>query len=326
MLRIQAERLAGLALDLEEYKARYQANAERIAAHAPKALIMHPGPMIRGLEITSEVADGPQSAIADQVRNGVAIRMALIMRALSSEVTSVAQKQEREPADEADPDSRRTSDRSGVRHRCATRSAARRWEGCIGRCAGENQAVHGAEIIDGERSCRGTGTRRYSRSSSRTRPGIQGDDCDRHGSSSGRRIHNCLRHAQYNSGERLARKLPDGCSAPERGAAIRVFPIAAATRGSMGEALTEYGSLKAAGAVAVTDDGKPILGDAIMREALIAAARANLPVIQHAEDTRLTGGCSMNAGRGGLSAWDFAECPPRRNQDWSSAIFVCWLR
>src|SRR5271157_3229918 len=84
--------------------------------------------------------------------------------------------------------------------------------------------------------------------------------------------------------------------APERGAAIRVFPIAAATRGSMGEALTEYGSLKAAGAIAVTDDGKPILGDAIMREALIAAARANLPVIQHAEDTRLTGACSMNAG------------------------------
>ncbi len=84
--------------------------------------------------------------------------------------------------------------------------------------------------------------------------------------------------------------------APERGAAIRVFPIAAATRGSMGEALTEYGSLKAAGAVAVTDDGKPILGDGIMRAALTAAARANLPVIQHAEDTRLTGGCSMNAG------------------------------
>ncbi len=84
MLRIQAERLAGLALDLEEYKSRYQANAERIAARAPKALIMHPGPMIRGLEITSEVADGPQSGIADQVRNGVAIRMALIVRALSA--------------------------------------------------------------------------------------------------------------------------------------------------------------------------------------------------------------------------------------------------
>jgi dihydroorotase len=84
--------------------------------------------------------------------------------------------------------------------------------------------------------------------------------------------------------------------APERGAQIRVFPIAAATRGSMGEALTEYGALKGAGAVAVTDDGKPILGDSIMRQALAAAARAGLPVIQHAEDTRMTGSCSMNAG------------------------------
>ena len=83
---------------------------------------------------------------------------------------------------------------------------------------------------------------------------------------------------------------------PERGAAARVFPIAAATRGSLGEALTDYAALKRAGAVAVTDDGKPILGDAIMLEALRAAAKAGLPVIQHAEDTRQTGGCSMNAG------------------------------
>jgi aspartate carbamoyltransferase catalytic subunit len=84
MLRIQAERLAGLNLDLDEYKLRYQANAERMAAHAPDALVMHPGPMIRGLEITSEVADGPQSAIAEQVRHGVAVRMALLARALGA--------------------------------------------------------------------------------------------------------------------------------------------------------------------------------------------------------------------------------------------------
>jgi dihydroorotase len=84
--------------------------------------------------------------------------------------------------------------------------------------------------------------------------------------------------------------------APERNAAIRVYPIAAATRGSMGETLTEFAALKAAGAVAVSDDGKPILNEAIMRHALLTAARSGLPVIQHAEDTRLTGGCSMNAG------------------------------
>lgn len=82
----------------------------------------------------------------------------------------------------------------------------------------------------------------------------------------------------------------------ERGACIRVFPIAAATRGSKGEALTDFAALKSAGAVAVTDDGKPILKDGVMRETLAAAARVGLTVIQHAEDTRLTQGASMNLG------------------------------
>src|SRR5271170_3846334 len=81
MLRIQAERLAGLHIDLEDYKIRYQANVERMTKYAPKALLMHPGPIIRGLELTSEVADGPQSMIAEQVRHGVAIRMAPLAKA-----------------------------------------------------------------------------------------------------------------------------------------------------------------------------------------------------------------------------------------------------
>ncbi len=83
---------------------------------------------------------------------------------------------------------------------------------------------------------------------------------------------------------------------PERGAVVNVFPIAAATKASKGGSLTDFRSLQRAGAVAVTDDGKPILGDDIMREALRLAAEANLPVIQHAEDTRLTEGCSMHDG------------------------------
>lgn len=82
MLRIQKERLAGLELDLDRYIANYQLNAMRLREHAPRALVMHPGPMIRGLEITSDVADGPQSAIEEQVRHGLAIRTALILRAL----------------------------------------------------------------------------------------------------------------------------------------------------------------------------------------------------------------------------------------------------
>jgi aspartate carbamoyltransferase catalytic subunit len=91
MLRIQAERLAGLQLDLDEYKAAYQLTGQRLAAHAPTALVLHPGPIIRGLEITAGVADGPQSAILEQVRNGVAIRMAVVERAMTAKEGTIAE-------------------------------------------------------------------------------------------------------------------------------------------------------------------------------------------------------------------------------------------
>lgn len=91
-------------------------------------------------------------------------------------------------------------------------------------------------------------------------------------------------------------EITEWMQAPERGAVVNVFPIAAATMGSLGEKLTDFAALHKAGAVAVTDDGKPILEDEIMREALVAAKRAGIPVIQHAEDTRLTAGAQMNHG------------------------------
>jgi aspartate carbamoyltransferase catalytic subunit len=83
MLRIQAERLAGMQLDLAQYKDAYQLTGQRLAAQAPNAVVMHPGPIIRGLELTAGVADGAQSAILEQVRHGVAIRMAVVERALT---------------------------------------------------------------------------------------------------------------------------------------------------------------------------------------------------------------------------------------------------
>ncbi|HUB31209.1 MAG TPA: aspartate carbamoyltransferase catalytic subunit [Terracidiphilus sp.] len=84
MLRIQGERLAGMQLDLEQYKAAYQLTGHRLASQAPTALVLHPGPIIRGLELTAGVADGPQSAILEQITNGVAIRMAVLERALTT--------------------------------------------------------------------------------------------------------------------------------------------------------------------------------------------------------------------------------------------------
>ena len=78
-LRIQKERLDDPALpSLREYAAVYGVNRKLMAFARPDALIMHPGPINRGVEMTPDVADSSQSVILDQVTNGVAVRMALL--------------------------------------------------------------------------------------------------------------------------------------------------------------------------------------------------------------------------------------------------------
>ena len=81
-----------------------------------------------------------------------------------------------------------------------------------------------------------------------------------------------------------------------RGAVVNLFPIAAVTVGSNGERLTDFFALQRAGAIGFSDDGRPVLDDKLMREALSMGARLNAPVIQHSEDTRLTAGASMHDG------------------------------
>ncbi len=79
ILRIQKERIAeATPTDIDGYHAHYGLTAKRLARAKPQAIVMHPGPMNRGVEITSEVADGPQSVIRRQVANGVAMRMAVL--------------------------------------------------------------------------------------------------------------------------------------------------------------------------------------------------------------------------------------------------------
>jgi len=79
MLRIQRERMgSGLFPTLREYSKLFGLNADRLKMARPDVLIMHPGPINRGVEIAPEVADGPYSLILDQVENGLAIRMALL--------------------------------------------------------------------------------------------------------------------------------------------------------------------------------------------------------------------------------------------------------
>jgi aspartate carbamoyltransferase catalytic subunit len=82
ILRVQRERLAGLKISLPDYISRYQLTIPRLRMAKPDALVMHPGPIIRGLELTWEVADSPQSVIVEEVHNGVPVRMAVLARAL----------------------------------------------------------------------------------------------------------------------------------------------------------------------------------------------------------------------------------------------------
>jgi aspartate carbamoyltransferase catalytic subunit len=82
-LRIQRERMAeGLLPGLEEYRARWGIDAARLARLCPDALFLHPGPVNRGLEVHAEVLDLPQSAVEEQVRAGVAVRMAVLYQVL----------------------------------------------------------------------------------------------------------------------------------------------------------------------------------------------------------------------------------------------------
>ncbi|MDR2372629.1 MAG: aspartate carbamoyltransferase catalytic subunit [Bifidobacteriaceae bacterium] len=89
MLRVQRERMSsaggGFFPSPQEYTREYGLDARRAAALAPHAIVLHPGPMNRGLEITSEAADGPRSVVVEQVANGVAVRMAVLYLAMTGE-------------------------------------------------------------------------------------------------------------------------------------------------------------------------------------------------------------------------------------------------
>jgi len=78
LLRVQAERLHEPPLSLNDYILLYQVTPARMKLAKPNALVLHPGPMNRGVELTPEIADGPQSCVLEQVTNGLAVRMALL--------------------------------------------------------------------------------------------------------------------------------------------------------------------------------------------------------------------------------------------------------
>jgi aspartate carbamoyltransferase catalytic subunit len=106
VLRVQTERLHEPALSANDYILLYQLNAERLRRAKPDAIVLHPGPMNRGIEISPEVADGPQSCVLEQVTNGIAVRMALLFLLIAG-----AAEDNSHPANETEqPRNRRSTD------------------------------------------------------------------------------------------------------------------------------------------------------------------------------------------------------------------------
>ena len=106
VLRVQAERLHEPALSENEYILLYQLNAGQLRHAKPDAIVLHPGPMNRGIEISPDVADGSQSCVLEQVSNGIAVRMALLFL-----LTTGLPEEGTHPATEArQPRNRRSTD------------------------------------------------------------------------------------------------------------------------------------------------------------------------------------------------------------------------
>ena len=84
VLRVQKERLAGRQVRMDEYISSYQVTAERLRLAKRDALLMHPGPVIRGVEVAGDLVDSPQSVITDQVASAVPVRMAVLATALGA--------------------------------------------------------------------------------------------------------------------------------------------------------------------------------------------------------------------------------------------------
>jgi aspartate carbamoyltransferase catalytic subunit len=98
-LRVQQERLHEPMIPLDEYILQFQLTPERMRLARPDALVLHPGPIVRGLEIDPAVADGPQSCVLEQVTNGLAVRMALLFLMTGSGADAPPEKDSSHAAD-----------------------------------------------------------------------------------------------------------------------------------------------------------------------------------------------------------------------------------
>ncbi len=311
MLRVQRERMnGGFFPTAREYSRRYGLDGRRMATLQDHTIVMHPGPMVRGMEITADVADSDRSVIVEQVTNGVAVRMAVLYLLLGGSEPAVGT---------AEPSIRERRDHGGPRM--------------------TSYLIKGAAIL---------GERRRRHPAPATVASSLDGDCDEQGDletidATGLialpglvDLHTHLREPGREDAETVLTgtqaaamggftavhamantdPVADTAGVVEQvwrlgreGGYCDVYPVGAVTVGLAGQQLAELGAMadSAARVRVFSDDGHCVNDAVLMRRALEYVKAFDGVVAQHAQEPRLTEGAQMNegelSGRLGLAGW-----------------------
>ena len=297
---------------LREYAARYQINGRRLGA---RQILMHPGPVNRGVELAAEVIDSPQAVIGQQVAAGVVVRMAVLYELLAG--TDRARSSAGDGMNAARPDAPHVAEPLVHREQPPADlliRAAHVLDPRAGIDAPHDVLVRGGVIAElgapgslagarGRRVDRRRGPppvrrlRRPARAPARARPGAQGGPRLRHPRRGGGRLRRGRRDAEHRPGRSTTPPCCARCARrARREARIPVGFLASVTRRLEGEALTEMAELADAGALGFTDDGRPVHRAAILRKALQYQRLCGGVLALHEEDPSLSGVGVMHEG------------------------------
>ena len=317
MLRVQRERMnAAFFPTAREYSRRYGLDGRRMATLQDHTIVMHPGPMVRGMEITADVADSARSVIVEQVTNGVAVRMAVLYLLLSgaddpgSAVPRPPRRKEPtrdDVPDQGSRDPRRRADRPAGRGR--RRSPHRDSEVSRRDFVLLDQRDRDVEVVDATGLIALPGL--VDLHTHLREPGREDAETVLTGTQAAALGGFTAVHAMANT-----EPVADTAGVVEQvwrlgreAGYCDVYPVGAVTVGLGGERLAELGAMadSAARVRIFSDDGKCVSDAVLMRRALEYVKAFDGVVAQHAQEPRLTENAQMNegelSGRLGLQGW-----------------------
>ena len=302
MLRVQAERMHGAFFpSSREYAVRYGLSERRAALLPEHAVVLHPGPMVRGMEIAPAVADAPSSAVLAQVQNGVHVRMAVLYHLLA---VGGGEERAGNEHDAVDPGARPYGEGEPVDVLVRDGVVAEIGPGLPDRRRGVGRDPRRRRARAAARLRRPAHPPARARSARSPRPSRPARPPPR--SAATPRSSRCPTPTRWPTPPSSSSTC--AAAASEVGL-VDVHPVGAVTVGLAGERMAELGTMAASRARVrmFSDDGRCVHDPVVMRRALEYASSLDAVIAQHAEDHRLTAGAQAHEGvvaaRLGLAGW-----------------------